>query len=198
MDYTELNRLKRFLLPTGGLYLIIFGMLMFAGGVFGITMGGSYATVSSVICFFCAAVFLVVGISEFVIFRRLIRTLRASGELPVLLADFSCGKHAVNDRLILGTTWAIGRHSGYLAKYSDIESAYQNIITNKGAEASRTLMIKRRGENAPRVLCTLLPGGKSDEELTDIFVFFSERNHEIKFAYEDSLRIAKKLNGRKP
>ena len=198
MDYTELNRLKRFLLPTGGFFLLILGILMLAGGFCCITMGGSYATVSSVICFFCAAVFLIFGGSEFVFFHKLIHDLKASGELPVLLADFSRGKHVMKNRLILGNTWAIGRHSGYLAKYSDIESAYQNIIRNKGAEASRTLMIKRRGDNAPRVLCTLLPGGKSDEELIDIFVFFSERNNGIKFSYEDSLRIAKKMNGEKP
>ncbi len=198
MDYTELNRLKRFLLPAGGFFLLVLSILMLAGGICCITMGGSYATVSSVICFFCAVVFLVFGGSEFFIFRRLIRTLRESGELPMLLADFSRGKRVLNDRLILGTTWAIGRHSGYLAKYSDIESTYQNIIRNKGTEASRTLMVKRRGENAPRVLCTLLPGGKSDEELTDILVYFSERNPKIKFSYEDSIRVAKIINGRNP
>ncbi len=190
MDHSDYSKLKKYTMPTGGFFLTGLGGIMLAV-IIAAFLGGYASPLAAAILLFCCAVFLFVGIFDFIAFERLLKRIRQKGDLPTLLADMNGGKKAFGGALILGEMWAIGHHTGYMEKYSDIESAYETVITNKGSEASRALTVKSKNDKAPRVLCNLKGGGKSSEELAEVLAFMSSKNREMKFRAEDAIRIAK-------
>ena len=174
MDMTDVRELRNYSFPTGGIFLVSIGFLMLAAVIYAFIIGAA-KLLALVIIVLCSAFMIIVGGFDFIVYARLIERIKKNGEMPVLTADFKRGRRVLGGDLILGEMWAIGRHTGYMIKYSDIVYARQNIIKNKGAEASRNITVLNRNEKAPRVLCNLKTGGRSDNELSQIMVFLREK-----------------------
>lgn len=174
MDISDISALRRYTFPVGGVFLTVPGAVLLAAVIYAYITGAAEIT-ALVIVVLAYLIMLVAGIGDLTAHALLISRITKSGDMPVLLADLKRGRRVFGGDLILGETWAIGRHTGYMIKYSDIVYATQKIVRNKGNEASRNITVVHKNGKAPRVLCALKTGGRSDQELAEVIRFIQEK-----------------------
>ncbi len=166
----------------GGILLVIFGIMftvqeyqirkffyVFIGIIFTLLIGGG-----------CIAV----GIYRHYFYRKKLQCIKkGEKKQSQLLYDFQQGNRAFNGRLILGSTFLMGKHSGIIRDYAEIVRIYQFIPTNNyiGKEP-RFLKIETATEQ-DITLCAIDGKGKSDRELSRVIDFVLSKNDKVQVGF---------------
>lgn len=116
-------------------------------------------------------------------FTDYIRNAETSGEMGIILGDFSQSYSMVKDNIRLGRRYIFGKKQGRPVKYSEITKVYQSIHKTNFVEDSRQLnAVLSDGET--RTLCNLMIRGKSDEDLARIMGFIQHQNPGVHLGYK--------------
>ena len=151
----------------GGVYLDIYHGAMSFGVIAGGIIGGG---------------FIAIGVFIKRDYNKSIDEMKKSGELAVLMSDFSGGSKAFKDRLILGERFLIGKDTGIFLRYDEIAQIYQTIHRTNFVEDGRTITVVTT-EGKYKALCNLQIWGKSNDELNQVFRYIVSRNPSVKVGY---------------
>lgn len=116
-------------------------------------------------------------------FTDYIQNAETSGEMGMILGDFSQSYSMVKDNIRIGRRYIFGKKQGRPVKYSEITKVYQSIHKTNFVEDSRQLnAVLSDGET--RTLCNLMIRGKSDEDLARIMGFIQHQNPGVHLGYK--------------
>ena len=123
------------------------------------------------------------GISSSKKFQASIQEMGSTGELQLLLADFSRSCSMVGDNVRVGERYIFGKKKGYPVSYNDISKVYQSIHKTNFIEDSRSLeAVLTNGKVC--TLCDLKTGGKSDEDVSKIMGYIRQQNPRVHLGYK--------------
>ena len=104
------------------------------------------------------------------------------GAMGTLINDFENGSKAFNDQLIVGKTFLIGRRTGAVLSYGEIQRMYQYIEKTNGIEDKRFVRVVTANDGVLD-LCRLKLRGKSNDEFEQFAEYLSRVNPNIAFGY---------------
>ena len=110
---------------------------------------------------------------------KCINELISDGSITSVLSDFQNGKHCLNDNIIVGENYLIGKKSSCVLSYSEITRLYQFVHKTNFVEDQRKLQaVTTSGKTYS--LARLELKGRSNEELNTLLVEILSRNAAIK------------------
>lgn len=116
-------------------------------------------------------------------FTDYIRYAASSGELQVLLNDFTYGQSLADDNIRLGEKYIFCRKKGRPLGYNEITKVYQAIQKTNSAENRRTLeAVLTNGKTY--VLCELKKHGGSDRDVSKILGYIQQKNPNVHLGYK--------------
>ena len=123
------------------------------------------------------------GISSSKKFQAYIQEIESSGELYLLLADFSHSYSMVDDNVRIGEKYIFGKKAGRPASYNDISKVYQSVHKTNFVEDRRHLeAVLTNGKIC--TLCNLKTGGESDEDVSKIMGYIRYKNTSVHLGYK--------------
>ena len=118
----------RYWYHLGGIILVVFGIMFTIeqyqnGKFFCVFMGVFFTLFIGIGC-------IALGIYKHYSYRKKLQYIKNEDMHGRLLYDFQQGNKAFNGKLILGSTFLIGKHSGIIRDYGEIVRIYQFIPSN--------------------------------------------------------------------
>ncbi|MBQ7522893.1 MAG: hypothetical protein IJU14_08480 [Clostridia bacterium] len=186
MNDNVFRQLIRYIKPKywyhlGGIALVIFGIMFTVEqyqirNFFYLFMGILFTLLIGVGC-------IAIGIYKHYSYRKKLQYIKNEDRQTRLLYDFQQGNKAFNGKLILGSTFVMGKHSGIIREYAEIVRIYQFIPSNNyiGKEP-RFLKIETATER-DITLCAIDGKGKSDKELATVIDFVLSKNDKVQVGF---------------
>lgn len=140
-------------------------------------------TIFSLATFFGGCAVIWEGISSSKKFKAYIQEIESTGELQVLLADFSHSCSMVGDNVRLGEKFIFGKKKERPVGYNEISRVYENIHKTNSVEDGRHLeAVLTNGKTC--VLCELKKGGQSDADVSKIMGYIRQQNPNVHLGYK--------------
>lgn len=181
--------LVKYIKVSSSPWLLVIGAVLVALGIGSLVSGAelySSPVLSTLMCLFLAGVGIWViwaDISSVRKFKAYIQQAETSGELQVLLADFSRSCSMVGDNIRLGEKYIFGKKKGRPVSYGEIVKVYQHIHKRNFIENSRQLHAVVNGGSIC-TLCDLKLHGKSDEDVAKIMGYIRYKNPNVHLGYK--------------
>lgn len=124
------------------------------------------------------------GVYNISAYHKKVQKLGESGDMTVILSDFRNGKRVIDDKLIVGREWLIGKGTGEFIKISDIGRIYQTVHKTNYVEDGRHITAVTK-DSKEHTICYIKLRGKSDDDVNEFFSLIQTRNPEIEFGYDN-------------
>ena len=181
MDDQLKKELRKYLFFSPGdytFYIFCF-VLTVALLVIGISGGGGRFAMGLIL----AVLFNLPMILDYSRFKSTMEKYEKSNKMDLVLLDFRVGKFLCNDALCMGENVMIGRYTGNVFTYDEIDKVYQKITKTNGAVSKNELRVQLK-DNSVKTLARLKAKHENVDEMHLAIQIMLSKNPNIQVGYK--------------